>query len=117
VPLIALTLLRNAEYVNGLTIWSESVARYPDNPRARINLGNAYVQSGQAALGVAQFRAALRLDPNLPEAHNNLGVVEAGLGETPQAAADYRAALRLAPGWDKPEKNLEALKSAHPEIK
>ena len=117
VPLIALTLLRNSEYVNGLTIWSESVAYYPDNPRARINLGNAYVQSGQAALGVAQFRAALRLDPNLPEAHNNLGVVEAGLGETPQAAADYRAALRLAPGWDKPEKNLEALKSAHPEIK
>ena len=111
-PLFVLTLSRNAEYVNGLTIWSSSVAHYPDNPRAHINLGDAYVNAGQPQLGAAQFRLALQLDPRLPEAHNNLGVVEAGLGETAAARADYLAALRLAPGWDKPRENLERLDAA-----
>jgi tetratricopeptide (TPR) repeat protein len=111
-PFIVLTLLRNAEYVNGLTIWTESVARHPNNPRAHINLGNVYVQAGQPRLGAEQFQLALQLDPTLPEAHNNLGVVEAGLGETAQAADEYRAALRLAPGWDRPRDNLRRLESS-----
>jgi protein O-mannosyl-transferase len=111
-PLLALTLLRNAEYLNGLTIWSSSVAHYPENPRAHINLGNAYVNAGQPQSGASQFRVALQLDPNLPEAHNNLGVVEAGLGETAAARADYLAAMRLFPGWDKPRENLEHLDAA-----
>jgi tetratricopeptide (TPR) repeat protein len=111
-PLIALTILRNDDYANGLTIWTQSVARFPDNPRARINLGNAYVNAGQLRAGAEQFTLALRLDPNLSEAHNNLGVAEAGLGETTQAEADYRAALRISPGWDKPRENLESLEAA-----
>ena len=114
VPFIALTFLRNAEYVNGATIWEQSVARYPDNPRAHINLGNAYVEAGQPRRGAEQFEQALRLDPNLPEAHNNLGIVEAGLGETEQAAAEFRDATRLSPSWDKPRENLERLESSPP---
>jgi tetratricopeptide (TPR) repeat protein len=116
-PLLALTLLRNNDYVNGVTIWSQSIARYPDNPRAHINLGDAYVDAGRLQLGAEEFRAALRLDPNLAEAYNNLGVAEAGLGQTAQAAADYREALRLSPSWDKPRQNLVALEAAHPELK
>jgi tetratricopeptide (TPR) repeat protein len=112
VPLIALTLVRNGEYLDGITIWSYSVAHYPDNPRARINLGNAYVNAGQPRLGAAQFALALKLDPSLAEAHNNLGVVEAGLGETDAARADYREAMRISPGWDKPRENLERLDAA-----
>ena len=110
-PFICLTLLRNDDYANGVTIWVQSVARYPDNPRAHINLGNAYVNAGQLRSGADQFIIALRLDPNLSEAHNNLGVAEAGLGETAQAEADYRAAMRISPGWDKPRENLEQLEA------
>jgi hypothetical protein len=108
---VVLTWQRNGEYLNGLTIWSESVARYPDNPRALINLGNAYVEAGEAERGAAEFKAAIRLDPTLPEAHNNLGVVEAGQGHVASAMAEYREALRLAPGWEKPRQNLEHLES------
>jgi Flp pilus assembly protein TadD len=104
-----LTVLRNGDYVNGITIWSQSVARYPDNPRAHINLGNAYVNAEQPRLGAEEFEAALKLDPDLAEAHNNLGVVEAGLGEKDKAEAEYRAAMKLSPGWPKPRENLEAL--------
>ena len=115
-PLLVLTLARNGEYLNGLTIWSSSVRYYPDNPRAHINLGIAYVDAGRPQLGAAQFILALRLDPHLPEAHNNLGVVEAGLGETAAARADFLAAMRLFPGWDRPRENLEHLPAAsdHP---
>jgi len=111
-PFIWLTLLRNDDYANGLTIWLQSVARYPDNPRAHINLGNAYVNAGDLRSGADQYVIALRLDPNLSEAHNNLGVAEAGMGETAAAEADYRAALRISPGWDKPRENLEHLEAA-----
>ena len=115
-PLLVLTLLRNADYVNGVTIWQQSVERYPGNPRARINLGNAWVNAGQFERGAEQFEAALRLDPNLPEAHNDLGVAENALGQPARAAAEFRAALRLFPGWDKPQRNLDALRRAHPEL-
>jgi tetratricopeptide (TPR) repeat protein len=116
-PLLALTLLRNADYVNGLTIWQQSVARYPDNPRAHINLGNAYVNAGRFPLGEAEFTIALHLDSSLPEAYNDRAVAEAAQGKIAAAADDYRNAVRLAPGWDKPENNLEALRAAHPDLK
>jgi tetratricopeptide (TPR) repeat protein len=116
-PLLALTLLRNVDYVNGLTIWQQSAARYPDNPRAHINLGNAYVNASRFPLAEDEFTAALRLDSTLPEAYNDRAVAEAAQGKWAAAADDYRAAVRLAPGWDKPEKNLEALQAAHPELK
>jgi tetratricopeptide (TPR) repeat protein len=109
---VALTLERNEDYLNGVTIWSGSVAHYPNNPRSHINLGNAYVQSGHAELAAEQYRAAIRLDPTLPEPHNNLGVVEAGEGNFAEAAAEYREAMRLLPGWDKPQRNLEELEAA-----
>ena len=116
-PLLVLTLLRNGDYVNGVTIWTGSLARYPDNPRAHVNLGDAYVNAGQMQLGEEQFRLALRLDPDQAEAHNNLGVIESGSGRIAEAAADFRAALRLSPNFDEPRKNLEALEAAHPELK
>ncbi len=115
-PLLVLTLLRNADYVNGVTIWEQSVARYPDNPRAHINLGTAYVNAGQLPRAVDQFQAAIRLDPTIPEARNNLGVAENQLGQTAAAAAAFREALRLSPGWDKPQRNLDDLRHAHPEL-
>jgi tetratricopeptide (TPR) repeat protein len=111
-PLIVLTLLRNDDYANGLTIWTQSIARYPDNPRAHVNLGDAYVNAGQLRAGAEQFTIALRLDPNLPDAYNNRAVAETALGETKQAEADYRAALRIWPNWDKPRENLERLEAA-----
>jgi tetratricopeptide (TPR) repeat protein len=116
-PFLVLTLLRNAEYVDGLKLWSESVARHPANPRAHINLGNAYVNAGRLEAAEAEFTFALHLDPALPEAYNDRAVAEAGRKEFAQAAADYRSALRLSPGWDKPQNNLEALRAAHPELK
>jgi tetratricopeptide (TPR) repeat protein len=109
---VALTLQRNGEYLDGVTIWSGALAHYPDNPRALIDLGNAYVQSGRPEMGAAEFRAAIRLDPTFPESHNNLGVVEAGEGHFAQAEAEYREALRLSPGWDKAQRNLDALEAA-----
>jgi tetratricopeptide (TPR) repeat protein len=112
VPLVALTLLRNGEYLNGITIWTSAVARYPANPRAHINLGNAYVAAGRPRLGETQYRLALQLDSNLPEAHHNLGMVEASLGETAAARADYLAARRLLSGRDKPRENLQHLDAA-----
>jgi tetratricopeptide (TPR) repeat protein len=115
-PLLLLTFLRNLDYVNGVTIWEQSVARYPDNPRAHIDLGEAYFNAGQVQRGAEQFRAALQLDPALPEAHNNLGVAENALGQPASAAAEFREALRLSPGWDKPQRNLDDLRRAHPDL-
>jgi tetratricopeptide (TPR) repeat protein len=115
-PLLALTLLRNADYVNGVTIWAQSVERYPANPRAHINLGAAYVNAGQLQRGADQFQAALRLDPNLPEAHNNLGVAENLLGQPAAARDEFSAALRLSPHWEKAQQNLDDLHRAHPEL-
>ena len=106
---VMLTFQRNADYLNGVTIWSDSVEHYPNNPRAHINLGNAYFESGDSKQAVTELTTAIRLDPNLPEARNNLGVVEAAQGDIAQATAEFKEAIRLAPGWDKPQQNLDHL--------
>ena len=70
-----LTARRNEDYRSELAIWSDTVAKRPDNERAHSNLGVAWSKiPGRLNDAIAQYEEALRLKPDYAEAHNNLGV-------------------------------------------
>jgi tetratricopeptide (TPR) repeat protein len=75
----------------------EAVGRRPDDPMARVVLGNALEQSGQAPSAIAEFRRALRLRPENPEALIKLADLLRQEESFPEAIDLYRHFLRLRP--------------------
>jgi tetratricopeptide (TPR) repeat protein len=102
------TLQRNEIYRSELRIWSDTVAKQPENERARNNLGNALVLlPGRLNEAVAQYEEALRLNPGYAEAHDNLGLALAQIpGRSNDAIAQYEEALRLKPDFAEAHNNL-----------
>ncbi len=91
------TALRNRDYRTDLALWTDTVARRPDHPAARYNLGLMLSRAGRVAAAADQWRTALRLDPRQPAAHNNLANALVSLGRTADSVPHYEAALRLQP--------------------
>jgi serine/threonine protein kinase/tetratricopeptide (TPR) repeat protein len=75
----------------------QAVERRPDDPMARVVLGNALDKSGQAHAAIAEFRQALRLRPENPEALINLADLLRQEERFPEAIDLYRHFLRLRP--------------------
>ena len=92
-----LTAQRNMDYRSELAIWSDTVAKRPNNPRAHNNLGFALANRGKATDAIREYECALRLKSDYAEAHNNLGVVLASQGKVSEAITEYAAALRIKP--------------------
>jgi protein O-mannosyl-transferase len=105
--LFCATLRRNEVYLSDEGIWRDTVAKLPENDRARSNLGNALDADGRTADAMAQYLEALRLRPDLAEAHSNLGNVLAKVpGRMSEAIAQYEEAVRLKPDYEPAHKNL-----------
>ena len=92
-----LTWRRNLAYRSDLAIWSDSVAKVPNNSRAQYNLGVAYFNRGQADQEIARYEEALRLDPNNEEAHHSLANALLRQGLPAEAITHFKAALALKP--------------------
>jgi hypothetical protein len=94
-----LTAQRNQDYRSELAIWSDTVAKCPDNERAHNNHGICLVNvPGQLPVAIAEFHAALQIKPGYKDAHYNLGLVFSQIpGRLPDAIAEYQAALRIKP--------------------
>ncbi len=101
-----LTAQRNEDYRSPLSIWSDTVAKRPENPRAQDSLGHALVQDGQVAEAVPHFAEAVHLSPNDAKLRNNLGNSLALLGRPEAAMAEFQAALQLKPDYADAHYNL-----------
>jgi tetratricopeptide (TPR) repeat protein len=102
------TVHRNAGYRSELAMWSDTVAKRPDNRRAHGNLGNALDRPGKLGEALAHYSEAPRLKPDFPQAQNNLGAALYRQGQFKEAAAHSAEALRLDPNFAEAHNNLGA---------
>jgi protein O-mannosyl-transferase len=111
-----LTVRRNEDYRSELAIWSDTVAKRPNNARAHNSLGVAWSKlPGRLNEAIAEYETAVRLQPDDAEAHNNLGVALSHLpGRRNDAAAQFEAALRLQPDYAEAHNNLGLVWSRMP---
>jgi tetratricopeptide (TPR) repeat protein len=101
-----LTEGRNRVYRSARSLWTDTVARRPENDRARNNLGNALVDEGLTAGAIVEYQTALRLRPAYPEAHSNLGNAYLTAGRVAESIAECQEALKLQPAYAKAHNNL-----------
>lgn len=106
VPLIVLTIRRNHDYISDLAIWQDTVAKCPQNPRARCNLGFALVQLHKVPEAEEQFEQALQINPNYADAHSNLGYALIETGKIAEGIEQCEEALRIKPDYAEAHCNL-----------
>jgi len=97
VPWIVLTYRRNADWRDGLSFWSSTVAASPRSSIARNYLGLEFWYRGESEQAIAQFQQALQLDEENANAHNNLAGVYLSQEQDEEAQAHYQRAIALAP--------------------
>jgi tetratricopeptide (TPR) repeat protein len=98
VGLGCLTIERNKVYHSRLALWTDTVAKQPDNARAHNDLGNAYLALGRLPEATTEFQTALRIYPDYMDAHYNLGGIMAKTpAQWPEAISHLEAALQIDP--------------------
>jgi tetratricopeptide (TPR) repeat protein len=104
--LAQLTVRRNEDYRSEVSLWTDVVAKRPNNARGHNNLGGALATQGKPEEAIAQYSEALRISPAYAEAHYNLGVALATQGKLDEAIAQYSEALRIYPAYAEAHRNL-----------
>ena len=77
------------------TLYEKMVNVDPGNWVAQTELGLLAMEEGNAAEGIALYRASLRANPDYPLTHYNLAVALQTGGRLDEAERHYRAAIRL----------------------
>lgn len=96
---IGLTILRNDQYSDDLTLWTLNTAERPDNPRAHYNLATSLASRHRFAEAVDQFNACLSLKPDVAAAHCNLGSTLTLMGRNEEAQEQLELALKYKPNY------------------
>jgi tetratricopeptide (TPR) repeat protein len=91
------TSRRNEDYRSDLAIWTDTVAKRPENVVAQVNLGLSLEHAGLIQEAMQHYAEALRIDPNLVQAHIDLGNLLFGTQRTSEAIRQYAIALTISP--------------------
>jgi len=107
---------RPGGWPEAIALFKRALALRPEYAQGWVDLGQALVETGSVAEGVADYRNAVRLMPGLENAHYALGT---GLAATPggleEAIAEYRTAIRMKPEDARPHTTLGLALSQMPD--
>lgn len=106
------TAQRNKVYASELALWSDTVARRPDNPRAQINLGRALQAAKRFPEAIAHYETATRLQPNSPQGYVHLASAYFASGKLDLALQHGNTAVRLDPNDPDARVNLGVVLNA-----
>lgn len=95
--LSVLTFQRNLVWENGITLWSDSLAKDPRSARAHFNLGNEYRHRGMLDKAIEEYGASLRLNPSDLKTCNHLGAALGVKGRYLDAVRVLEQCLGLDP--------------------
>ena len=92
------TRARNRVYASEQQLWADTVARDPENHRARVAYGSVLAQGGQLRDAEVQFQRAIALNDADGIAHARLGLAMAAQGKFDDALPHLKKALALNDG-------------------
>ena len=93
-------------YQNGVTLWTDTLAKNPDCWIGQYNLGIALLQRGKMHDAVADLQKAVDLNPNDAVLRNNLGRALAEDGRGDDAIREGQKAVQLNPAYGEAFNNL-----------
>jgi tetratricopeptide (TPR) repeat protein len=85
-------------YAEAAAEFREAVESKPGSVAARVNLGAALTQLGDAPGAIEQFEEAIHIDPRNVNANYNLAILLAGQNKHEKAIAHLQTALTVEPG-------------------
>ena len=91
---------RNKDYHSRLAMWSDVVAKRPENARAYSNLGVALISEGRFAEAIEPCRQATRVDPNFAGGHYRLAQALKKNDKSQEAIASFSTAIELYPRYE-----------------
>ena len=97
---------RNEDYRDFDRIWLDTIAKRPDNARARNNYATSLLAQGRFADAEVHLRAAVARNTTFAEAEANLGVALSAQGQLDEGAARLERALVLRPEFAEASRNL-----------
>lgn len=97
---------RNEDYRDFDRIWLDTIAKRPDNARARNNYATSLLAQGRFADAEVHLRAAVARNTSFAEAEANLGVALSAQGQLDDGAAHLERALVLRPEFAEAQRNL-----------
>jgi protein O-mannosyl-transferase len=100
------TIARNRDWQDSLTLWSKTVKSSPGSSVARGSLGHAYQKLGRLDEAVEQYKRAVAIYPDDYKAHYNLGVVYDQQGLADKAIQSYQRSIRINPAYPNARYNL-----------
>lgn len=91
------TRARNRDYRSEDGLWRDTVAKQPDNQRARVAYGFLLLTTGRFADAEVQLQAAVALNADDPMAQARLGAAQAAQGKLETAVPHLERAVALRP--------------------
>jgi len=92
-----LTIHRNGDWKDDLTLWSRTLQTTPNSTTAHGNLGLVYQDRGQLDEAQRQFEAAIDLSPRNYKNYYNLGLVYFQKGDPQRAVEYFKRSVALNP--------------------
>ena len=102
-------IVRNRDWRDDVSLFRATVAASPGSLLAYLNLGAAYVESGQLALAEQAFSRAIELKADYAAAYYGLGLVYQRQGKLDRALAEFQRALAFNPRYVKAHLGLGAI--------
>jgi len=106
IALAVLTVQRNLDWKNELTLFTSGVENNPTSATAHYNLGTALRDQGDLTAAVREWQRTLQLDPTNSDALIQIGTFTAIQGDLKKAEQLYLAALRAPQGIADPDKSM-----------
>ena len=100
------TIARNRDWKDGLTLWSKTVKSSPYSFVAHGSLGHAYQELGRLDEAIEEYKRAIAIYQDDYKAHYNLGVVYGQQGALDTAVQSYQRAIQINPAYPNAHFNI-----------
>jgi cytochrome c-type biogenesis protein CcmH/NrfG len=102
----ALTIRRNTEWRDPMSLWTSALERYPDSMRANAQVADEYLGRNQAETALPFAERAVKAGPDVVEARLVLASTQSRLGLQREALTNARKAVDLKPGSSEAQSTL-----------